>query len=194
MSRQKKIKDLQVKTEEVPMTNEIKAEENNQLNEIELVQQEIDRARQELEALRKELAEIKDKPGREISEDEKFVMEKQKSFVSSKAELTAKIERQKAWDSEMVTGKFLNRRAPGNRAKLTYNKYADDPVKWYTFEDGKTYTIPRGFADQINEYYYTPQFIQKQGDQVLTDRVGENSAIADVDTSNKKYAFVPVGF
>lgn len=90
-----------------------------------------------------------------------------------------------------MTGKFINRRAPGQSAKLTYLKYADDPVKWYTMEDGKVYTIPRGFADQINEYYYTPHFIQKQG---IMDPNAPSSAIHDVDTSNKKYAFTPINF
>ena len=84
----------------------------------------------------------------------------------------------------------MNRRAPGNPAKLTYMKYADDPVKWYTFEDGKVYTIPRGFADQINEYYHRPIFIQKEGELDPSNP----SQIHAVDTSNKSYAFVPVEF
>jgi hypothetical protein len=91
----------------------------------------------------------------------------------------------------MITGKFMNRRAPGQTVKLTYLRYETDPVKWYSFEDGKIYTIPRGFADQLNEHYYTPHFIQKQTEM---DPNRPASAIHDVDTSNKKYAFVPVNF
>lgn len=195
MARQKKIKDLQVKPDsEVVMTTDTETVAEVDINEIELVQQEVDRARKELELLKIEMAELKAKPAREIDEQEKALIAKHKNFVDGKFELKAKIEAQKAYDCQMVTGKFINRRAPGQPAKLTYMKYNDDPVKWTTFRDGGVYTIPRGFADQINEYYYTPHFIQKQGDQELSDRVGENSAIAEVDTSNKRYAFVPVGF
>jgi len=162
---------------------------------LENVETEIDLARAELEKTKAELAEkqaqLKAIPAREISADEKYISEKQIAMSSEKTALKAKIERQRSYDSEMVTGKFINRRAPGNAAKLTYMKYESDPVKWYNMEDGKVYTIPRGFADQINEHYYTPHFTQKQGNM---DPNKPASAIHDVDTSNKKYAFVPVNF
>ena len=114
---------------------------------------------------------------------------------TEKKALKEKIEKQKAFDNQKVTGKFINRRHPGKVSeKLLYQKYEDDPVKWYDFQDGGVYTIPRGFADQINEHYYTPIFNQKQGEQRLSSNLGDNSAISDVDTSKKKYSFVPVGF
>jgi hypothetical protein len=91
----------------------------------------------------------------------------------------------------MITGKFINRRAPGQAAKLTYIKYEDDLPKWYMLEDNKVYTLPRGFVDQINDHYYTPHFVQTQG---VMDPNRPCTAIHDVDTSNKKYAFIPLGF
>jgi hypothetical protein len=100
----------------------------------------------------------------------------------------------------MITGRFINLRVKGRTEKLPYHKYEDDPVKWYTFEDNKVYTIKRGFADQINggsdedPCHYIPRFVQKQGQQVITSTLGENSAIDHVDSSNKKFAFVPVSF
>ena len=121
-------------------------------------------------------------------------MDKQITRSSESNAIKTQIERQKAYDNERVTGKFINRRAPGQPVKLPYIKYEDDPVKWWPFEDGKVYTIPRGFADQINEYYHTPHFVQKQGEQAHSHVVGENSSIASVDTSNKKYSFVPINF
>lgn len=111
--------------------------------------------------------------------------------------LSEKIQKQKEFDSVLVTGRFSNRRAPGQSVKLPYQKYADDPVKWWPFEDGKVYTIPRGFADQINggtendPLYYTPRFVQKTG---IMDPDAPASSIHDVDTSNKKYSFTPVNF
>lgn len=101
------------------------------------------------------------------------------------------VDQNKAYDSVKVTGKFINRRAPGNGVKLLYQKYAENPVKWYEFQDGKVYTIDRGFADQINNHYYRPAFIQKQGDMHPD---APTSAILEVDDSNKLYSFVPINF
>lgn len=167
-------------------------------SEVENFRQELDVIRVELEKARGEMKELEEKrkelmaspPRRELSEEEKVLQNKQISgFVRNDA-LKKKIEAQKAYDNVKVTGRFMNRRAPGNSAKLTYMKYADDPVKWYTFNDGATYTIPRGFADQINEHYYRPKFIQKEGELDPSNP----SQIHSVDTSNKSYVFVPIGF
>ena len=173
-------------------------------NDLNVLQTEIDESRLELEKVKKEIEEkkqeLKTVPAREISQDEKDLMEKQKARKGKKSELANKIEKQKAYDNVSVTGKFMNLRVPGKSEKLPYHKYPEDPVKWHTFNHGQVYTIPRGFADQINggtessPCYYTPRFVQKQGQQVLSDQVGENSAIASIDTSNKRYAFVPVSF
>ena len=163
--------------------------------ELESLQTELDIARVELQKTKLEIEKNKDliekTARRELDEQEKSIVAKQVARNNESESKKSVIEAQKAYDCEKVTGRFINRRAPGQPAKLTYMKYADDPVKWYNFEDGKVYTIPRGFADQINDYYHTPQFAQKQTD-MNPDR--PESAIHEVDTSNKKYAFVPVGF
>ena len=167
------------------------------MEELESVQRELDIARAELAKTQIEIEEKKKElssPRREIDEMERKIIDKQVKNMSIKSAAEDMIEKQKAYDNVRVTGKFLNRRAPGQSVKLPYQKYADDPVKWYPFEDGKTYTIQRGFADQINEYYHTPIFQQKQGIQNPSSVIGENSAIAEVDTSNKKFAFIPIAF
>lgn len=204
MGRQKKVLSLQIeeKKNEVVMTQEIEQEnlEKEALEAtLESIQQETDQARLELERVKQEIEEKKQEaksftPRRDISEDEQTIIDKQVTNINKKKSSNEVIERQKAYDNVMITGRFMNRRAPGQTAKLTYNKYATDPVKWYVFKDGGTYTIPRGFVDQINEYYHTPMFVQKDGPQNLTNTIGENSQIAEVDKSNKKYAFVAVGF
>lgn len=193
MARQKKIKDVQAdKKLEFVMT-----EENN----LETIQQEIDTARLELENTKREIEEkkheLKAMFRREVSEDEKKIMEKQVTMTNEQASLKSKIEMNRIRDSEMVTGRFMNRRAQGQPVKLPYVKYATDPVKWYPFEDGKVYTIPRGFADQLNggtdddPCYYMPHFTQKPGEM---DPNKPASAIHAVDASNKKYAFTPINF
>lgn len=172
-----------------------------QESEAEVFRQELDLIRVELEKARLEMKELEVKKQellalpapsarRELSEEERVINEKLITGYVKNDGLKGKIEAQKLFDNVKVQGRFMNRRAPGNPAKLTYMKYADDPVKWYTFEDGKVYTIPRGFADQINEHYYRPIFIQKEGELDPSNP----SHIHAVDTSNKSYAFVPVSF
>ena len=188
MSRQNKIKSLQIKekNQEAFMTKETELE--NFQTEIDLAREELEKTKREIEEKKKELETC---GRREISEQEKKIVEKQITATNERNASNSLIEKQKAFDNVMVTGKFINRRSPGQPAKLTYLKYIDDPVKWYLMEDGKVYTIPRGFADQINEYYHTPHFIQKQGPM---DPNAPSTQIHEVDTSNKKYSFVPINF
>lgn len=175
---------------EVPMTNEAEVEVLNQ--ELDLVRVQLQKTKLEIEELQAKKQElIESTPARrELSPEEVKANDKLISIRSEGEELRNKIDAQKAYDNVKVTGRFMNRRAPGNPAKLTYMKYADDPVKWYTFLDGQVYTIPRGFADQINDHYYRPKFVQKE-----TELDPSNpSNIHHVDTSNKSYAFVPTNF
>lgn len=191
MSRKKNEKLLEVSMvqEKESMTTEIEVEGFRQ--ELDVIRVEIERARIEMKELELKKQELMATPARrELSEEEKTINDKLINVRSHNEGLRNKIEAQKAYDNMKVTGKFMNRRAPGNPVKLTYMKYADDPVKWYTFQDGAVYTIPRGFADQINDHYYRPKFIQKEGEMDPSNP----SQIHSVDTSNKSYAFVPVNF
>jgi len=195
MARHKKIKTVHIEEkQEVLMSDE---------QELESLQTELDLARCELQKTKLEIEENKQQlqqinTRRELDEQEKGLIAKQIARTDAKDAAREKIEAQKVYDSEMVTGRFINRRSPGKREeKLTYQKHGHEPVKWYPFDDGKVYTIPRGFADQINggtiedPLYYTPRF--KQG-QIEQDPSKPQSAINEIDTSDKKYAFVPLGF
>ncbi len=190
MGRPKKIKTIQSEeNKEVTMTETLAVSEVlPDTQALESLETELDRVRIELETTRREIEEKK----QELKLLDVKDLTKATSFekpsipiISTNSDLSEKIQSQKEFDNVPVTGKFINRRAPGQPAKLTYMKYGDDAVKWYTFEDGKVYTIKRGFADQINEYYHTPVFTQKQGPMDST-----GSQIQDVDTTNKKYAFI----
>lgn len=185
MGRHKKNNTVQEEVkEEVKMTEEAV---------LDSLQTEIDLARKELESTKLALEEKKKELSvkREVTAEEVAIIEKQATRGNESKAKSSVIEKQKEIDNQKVTGKFINRRAPGQSVKLSYIKYADDPVKWHPFEDGKVYTIPRGFADQINDYYYTPQFVQKQG---MMNPDEPSSVIHEVDTSNKKYAFIPLAF
>lgn len=106
------------------------------------------------------------------------------------------LEQQKAYDNVMVTGKFINQRAPGQSVKLTYHKYNTDPVKWYEFKHNQVYTIPRGFADQINEHYAKLIHAEGQragGKEVVTRTDGGFTELA-APIREQIYAFVPTNF
>lgn len=190
MGRPKKEKTIQIEEKTLIQENSMSQEV-----ELESLQSEIDKARVELERTRLEIEEKKKEmkfvARREIDADERALIDKQISRTNERKASEETIARQKAYDNEKVTGRFMNRRNPGQGVKLPYIKYADDDVKWWHFAEGQVYTIPRGFADQINEHYHMPRFIQKDG---ATNPEDGSSRIAQVDTSNKKYAFVPVGF
>lgn len=185
------VKELPLEDVSAPVENNVAAPSNTQSLELDNIRIQI-----ELEKAKLELEEIREKSralsSRQIDEFEQKIIDKQISTRNESKAVAEKISSQKEYDNVPVTGRFLNRRAPGNMVKLPYIKYEDDPVRWYEFYDGKTYTIPRGFADQLNEYYHSPQFIQKQGP--IEDPDDPGSQIEQVDRSNKKYAFVPVGF
>ncbi len=202
MSRRKKEKSIQIEEKEVHMTEADVMESKEKV--LDLVQTELDLARVELERTKLEIAQqkhdlelLKKNPKRPLEPQEQEIYEKQVTMSHEKSTLKDKIERQKVFDSQMVTIRFMNRRVPGQPVKLPYVKYDTDPVKWYPFEDGKVYTIPRGFADQINggdennPCYYTPIFNQIQGE--MNPDMPESS-IHSVDTSNKKYAAVAVNY
>lgn len=163
--------------------------------ELESIQQEIDVTRKELEATRSELEkkreELRANPRREVEDWEKANSDKQINRGNLKVAQKETLDKLQAYDSVMVTGRFINRRNPGAPAKLCYMKWPEDPPKWHELEDGKVYTIPRGFAEQIRDYYHTPKFIQKQVD-MNPDR--PTSAIHGVDNSQKKYDFASINW
>lgn len=161
-------------------------------DDLEQIQKELDLARLELEKTKLDIETnkqlLKNSPVAEV----KTINDPNVSVKG--VALSEKIAAQKIIDSEMITGKFVNVRVKGKSEKLPYHKYADDPVKWYNFDCGKTYTIPRGFADQINggdetnPCYYTPTFIKNEGAIINPDEPG--SGLHAVDTTNKKFMFV----
>lgn len=163
--------------------------------ELEQIQQELDLARVELEKTRLEIEtkkqELKSIPVQSKPAESAAVAIKNNS-------LTEKIAAQKERDSVQVTGKFYNLRVKGQSVKLPYHKYGDEPVKWWPFDHGKVYTIPKGFADQINggpesdPCYYTPHFIKNEG--IIMNPDDPESGIHAVDTTDKKYSFVPLNF
>jgi hypothetical protein len=183
------IDDIQRMKDEIESTKQEIAMAKMQSEELEQndIRVELAALKRELQELKRSKSEFQVMPKRELDADESFVYNKHVILSESRKGLKEKIERDRIRDSEMVRGKFINRRAPGKKSQaLTYLRYDTDPVKWYYFNDGGFYTIPRGFMDEINEYYHTPVFVQKQGPM---DPDNPESQIAEVNRDNKKYAF-----
>lgn len=162
--------------------------------ELEQIQQELDLARVELEKTRLEIEakkqELKSVPTGTIKDAPAVAIRDESA--------KQRISEQKARDSVQVTGKFYNLRVKGQSVKLPYLKYGDEAVKWWPFDHGKIYTIPKGFADQINggtetdPMYYTPHFIKNEGQIINPD--DPETGIHAVDTTDKRYSFVPLNF
>ena len=121
---------------------------------LEAVETDIDLKRKELNEINAAIEEKKSKlkrmERREYSAKENEIADKQISQQVKGNAAKDIIEKQKAFDNVMVTGRFFNLRNPGQAQDLPYIKYSDDPVKLWHFEHGEVYTIPRGFADQLN--------------------------------------------
>lgn len=198
MGRPKKETDIQLNFEDNRRESMLTNDKIVDTDALESMETEMDRVRVALEKAKLELEEKKKEIENLPLRQEKAALDKNVAVVSKDAGLSQKIAEQKVRDNTMVTGKFSNLRAPGQSIKLPYHKYADDPVKWYPFDHGKVYTIPKGFADQLNggddlnPCYYSPQFIKN--DNIITNPDEPGTGIHGVDTSNKKYMFSPVSF
>jgi hypothetical protein len=194
MEENKITEELIEDTVEQPVEDDV----NEKYSLIESANQELDQVRKDLEKAKIELeakqTEMKlMKVRRELDEQEIAIMNKQ---ISNGNEVQAKLsalEKQKAFDNVKVTGKFLNQRYPGQTVKLPYVKYATDEAKWYTFQHNKVYTIPRGFADQINEHYARITYTQKENN-VISNPDNPGTALENVPVRHQLYAFVPNSF
>ena len=125
-------------------------------------------------------------PLRELDDVEKQLVENQKSIYNMREEGKKMIDRKRDVDSQMIKGKFMNLRAPGQPVKLTYHKYATDLEEgWKTFNHGEIYTIQRGFADQINNHYAKISF---------NKGTGQMNALEATPSRSPIYAFVPLEF
>lgn len=191
-------KNIKPKKEE-PMSVAVEQPSDSVAQEVQLesLQTEMDLARKELEETKTLIearrAELKSMNNREYDKKELEISEKQITQGSEKSALKRKIEAQKEYDCQMVKGRFLNQRSPGQKVKLTYQKYDTDQSKWWEFAHNGIYTIPRGFADQINEYYAKITYAQKQ-DDVIRNPNEPGTALEHTPVRQQIYSFVPLSW
>ncbi len=106
-------------------------------------------------------------------------------FKDMSPEMKSKCEKQKKEDNRMVKARYINHR--GNHERLTkpYMRWAGDVIKIYHLIPGKTYDLPKGFVDEVNN---NPG-LAKRGERVENDQV-----IMRDGTPEKLHELVPISF
>lgn len=201
MGRRKKQNNIDSNFEEKTEVHMTTIETANDAEALESLESEMDRVRVELEQAKRDLAEKKEELNNLPKNEKKAELSSSPAIKVEDKALSEKLAAQRISDNELLTGIFHNLRVPGQTVKLPYYKHVGDPEKWYTLVHGKTYTIPRGFANQINggtdedPCYFMPKFTKKTGEAaIIIDPDNPESSIHSVDTSHKKFMFSPVGF
>lgn len=72
-------------------------------------------------------------------------------FKNMKPEHKKDLEKQKKEDSRLVKAEYLNSRGRHERLTKPYCRYAGDPILVYHLIPGKTYELPLGFINEVND-------------------------------------------
>lgn len=115
-------------------------------------------------------------------------------FKHMKAEHKKELERQKKEDSKMVKAEYMNSRGRHERLTKPYCKYAGDPVQIWHFIPGKTYEVPLGLVNEVND---KNKIMKRREGLVSVDGnpVTQNEAPLHQDQEGEwLHRFVAVGF
>jgi hypothetical protein len=72
-------------------------------------------------------------------------------FKNMKPEHKKELEKQKKEDSRLVKAEYMNSRGRHERLTKPYCKYAGDPIQIWNFIPGKTYEVPLGLVNEVND-------------------------------------------
>lgn len=72
-------------------------------------------------------------------------------FKNFKPEHKKELESQKKEDSRIVKAEYLNSKGRHERLTKPYCKYAGDPIQIWHFIPGRTYDIPIGLVNEVND-------------------------------------------
>jgi hypothetical protein len=72
-------------------------------------------------------------------------------FKNMKPEHKKELEKQKKEDARLVKAEYLNSRGRHERLTKPYCKYAGDPIQIWNFIPGKTYEVPLGLVNEVND-------------------------------------------
>ncbi len=72
-------------------------------------------------------------------------------FKNMKPEHKKEMERQKKEDSKIVKAEYMNARGKHERLTKPYCKYSGDPIEIWYFIPGRTYEVPLGLVNEVND-------------------------------------------
>ena len=72
-------------------------------------------------------------------------------FKHMKPEIKKAAEAQKKEDNRMVKAEYMNSRGRHERLTKPYCKYAGDPIQIWHFIPGRTYEVPLGLVNEVND-------------------------------------------
>lgn len=115
-------------------------------------------------------------------------------FKNMKPEHKKDLEKQRKEDSRMVKAEYMNSRGRHERLTKPYCKYAGDPIQIWHFIPGKTYEVPLGLVNEVND----KNKIMKRREGLLSldgNPVQRNEAPLNTDEDGDwLHKFVAVGF
>lgn len=103
-----------------------------------------------------------------------------------KKEAKEKLDKQHKEESRLVTGVFKNLECPGGGLEFPFRKFPQDPIRIYTFEDGKSYEVPLAVAKHINKT------CNEKRHKYIIDKDGNKTV--DVLPNRQRYQFLSVDF
>lgn len=72
-------------------------------------------------------------------------------FKNMKEEHKKELQKQKKEDARMVKAEYMNSRGRHERLTKPYCRYAGDPIQIWHFIPGKTYEVPLGLVNEVND-------------------------------------------
>lgn len=72
-------------------------------------------------------------------------------FKNFKPEHRKELQNQKKEDARLVKAEYMNSRGRHERLTKPYCKYAGDPLEIWHFIPGKTYDVPLGLVNEVND-------------------------------------------
>lgn len=106
-------------------------------------------------------------------------------FKDMSPEMKSKAEKQKKEDNRMVKARYINHRGMHERLSKPYMRWAGDPIRMYHLIPGKTYDLPKGFVDEINNSCG----LAKRSERIENDQVMSRDGAPE-----RIHELVPVSF
>jgi hypothetical protein len=115
-------------------------------------------------------------------------------FKHMKPEHKKEMERQKKEDAKLVKAEYMNARGRHERLTKPYCKYPGDPIEIWHFIPGKTYEVPMGLVNEVND---KSKILKKRSGLVSVDGNAINKDESPIDQDQEGewlHKMVPCGF